>query len=176
MLRTTTALTIMRAGNKDNVLPGRAEAAVNFRILPGDTLASTEAHLRKQLANDDIKIKPYPGNAEPSPVSPTDSTGYRAIQQAVRQTFPDAVVAPGLMTAATDSRHFSLVSDAVFRFSPFRAEGRGPGAHPRQQRTPGHLELRRDDRLLSPAPEQHQRCSGAMTTTSFPFHLQRTSP
>jgi carboxypeptidase PM20D1 len=123
MLRTTTALTIVRAGNKDNVLPGRAEAAVNFRILPGDTLASVEAHLRKTLANDDIKIKQYPGNAEPSPVSATDSTGYRAIQQAVRQTFPDAVVAPGLMTAATDSRHFSLVSDAVFRFSPFRVKG-----------------------------------------------------
>ena len=67
-----------------------------------------------------IKIKAYPGNSEPSPVSSTDSTGYRAIEQAVRQSFPDAVVAPGLMTAATDSRHFSIVSDAVFRFSPFR--------------------------------------------------------
>jgi carboxypeptidase PM20D1 len=37
MLRTTTALTIVNAGNKENVLPGRAEATVNFRILPGDT-------------------------------------------------------------------------------------------------------------------------------------------
>jgi carboxypeptidase PM20D1 len=121
MLRTTTALTIVRAGNKDNVLPGRAEAAVNFRVLPGDTLASVEAHLRKALGNDAIEIKRYPGNSEPSPVSPTDSAGYRAIQKAVRQTFPDALVAPGLMTAATDSRHFSIVSDAVYRFSPLRA-------------------------------------------------------
>jgi carboxypeptidase PM20D1 len=120
MLRTTTALTIVRAGNKDNVLPGRAEAAVNFRVLPGDTLASVEAHLRRQLGDDDIQIKRYPGNAEASPVSPTDSAGYRAIAQAVRESFPDALVAPGLMTAATDSRHFSLVSDAVFRFSPYR--------------------------------------------------------
>ncbi|HLL10401.1 MAG TPA: M20 family peptidase, partial [Rubrivivax sp.] len=39
MLRTTTALTIINAGNKENVLPGRAEAVVNFRILPGDTVA-----------------------------------------------------------------------------------------------------------------------------------------
>ena len=122
MLRTTTALTIVRAGNKDNVLPGRAEAAVNFRVLPGDTLASVEAHLRKSLGNDAIQVKPYPGNSEPSPVSPTDSTGYRAVQQAVRQVFPDALVAPGLMTAATDSRHFSLVSKAVFRFSPIRVK------------------------------------------------------
>jgi len=120
MLRTTTALTIVRAGNKDNVLPGRAEAAVNFRVLPGDTIDSVEAHLRKQLGDDEIKIKRYPGNSEASPVSPTDSAGYRTIERSVRQSFPDAVVAPGLMTAATDSRHFSILSDAVFRFSPFR--------------------------------------------------------
>lgn len=122
MLRTTTALTIVRAGNKDNVLPGRAEAAVNFRVLPGDTLASVEAHLRKALGNDAIQIKAYPGNSEPSPVSPTDSAGYLAVQKAVREVFSDAVVAPGLMTAATDSRHFSGLSDSVYRFSPFRVK------------------------------------------------------
>jgi len=123
MLRTTTALTIVRAGNKDNVLPGRAEAAVNFRILPGDTIDSVEAHLKRALGNDAIQVKRYPGNSEPSPVSPTDGDGYRSIERAVRQTFPDAVVAPGLMTAATDSRLFSLVSDSVYRFSPFRVKG-----------------------------------------------------
>lgn len=122
MLRTTTALTIVRAGNKDNVLPGRAEAAVNFRVLPGDTLASVEAHLRKALGNDAIQIKAYPGNSEPSPVSPTDSAGYLAVQKAVREVFSDAVVAPGLMTAATDSRHFTGLSDSVYRFSPFRVK------------------------------------------------------
>ncbi|MDL9997651.1 M20 family peptidase [Variovorax sp. J22P240] len=122
MLRTTTALTIVRAGNKDNVLPGRIEAAVNFRILPGDTIDSVEAHLKRALGNDAIQVKRYPGNSEPSPVSPTNSTGYRSIEQAVRQVFPDALVAPGLMTAATDSRHFSIVSDAVYRFSPFRVK------------------------------------------------------
>lgn len=120
MLRTTTALTIVRAGNKDNVLPGRAEAAVNFRVLPGDSLASVQAHLRSALGNDAIQIKPYPGNAEPSPVSPTDHAGYRFIERSVREVFPDAVVAPGLMTAATDSRHFTRVSPAVYRFSPIR--------------------------------------------------------
>ncbi|RZL45364.1 MAG: M20 family peptidase [Variovorax sp.] len=122
MLRTTTALTIVRAGNKDNVLPGRAEAAVNFRVLPGDSLASVEAHLRKALGNDAIQIKAYTGNSEPSPVSPTDSAGYLAVQKAVREVFSDAVVAPGLMTAATDSRHFTGLSDSVYRFSPFRVK------------------------------------------------------
>jgi len=121
VLRTTTALTIVRAGNKDNVLPGRAEAAVNFRVLPGDTLESVQAHVRRTVADEAIAIKAYPGNSEPSPVSPIDHAGYRTIQQSVRQIFPDAIVAPGLMIAATDSRHFSQVADAVYKFSPVRA-------------------------------------------------------
>ncbi len=121
MLRTTTALTIVNAGNKDNVLPGHAEAAVNFRILPGESLASVEKHVRDTVKNDAIAIKPYKGNSEPSPISPTEAAGYRAIHRTIRETFDNTIVAPGLMVAATDSRHFVDVADAVYRFSPVRA-------------------------------------------------------
>jgi len=50
MLRTTTALTIVNAGNKENVLPGRAEATVNFRILPGDTKEQVLEHVRAKVS------------------------------------------------------------------------------------------------------------------------------
>ena len=50
MMRTTTALTIVNAGNKENVLPGRAEATVNFRILPGDTKEQVMEHMRSKVA------------------------------------------------------------------------------------------------------------------------------
>ena len=50
MVRTTTALTIFNAGDKDNVLPGNAEATVNFRLLPGDTEASVTDHVRTTIA------------------------------------------------------------------------------------------------------------------------------
>ena len=44
-LRTTTALTVVNAGNADNVLPGRATALVNFRLLPGDTSDAVVDHV-----------------------------------------------------------------------------------------------------------------------------------
>ena len=37
MMRSTTAMTLLNAGNKVNVLPGETSAVINFRLLPGDS-------------------------------------------------------------------------------------------------------------------------------------------
>jgi carboxypeptidase PM20D1 len=120
LMRTTTALTIVNAGNKENVLPGRAEAVVNFRILPGDTPESIEAHVRKVIADDRVRIErvaePFPA----SPISPTGVEGYRHVERGIREIFPDAIVAPSLYVAGADARHFDGVADAVYRFTPVR--------------------------------------------------------
>jgi carboxypeptidase PM20D1 len=120
MLRTTTALTIVNAGNKDNVIPGEAQATVNFRLLPGDTTQSVMQHVRSKTG-ERFELMALPGAADPSPVSPTQSASYQALNRTVRSVFPGTLVAPGLMIAATDSRHFAAVSDHIYRFSPVRA-------------------------------------------------------
>lgn len=120
-VRTTTALTIFNAGDKDNVLPGNAEATVNFRLLPGDTEASVTDHVRRTIANDRISVAPFPGNTDPPPVTGTRSAAYTALNRTIREIFPDVIVAPGLMVAATDSRHYTEIADNIFRFSPVRA-------------------------------------------------------
>jgi carboxypeptidase PM20D1 len=121
MLRTTTALTIVNAGNKDNVIPGEAQATVNFRLLPGDTTQSVMQHVRSKTG-ERFELLALPGAADPSPVSPTDSVSYQMLNRTVRSVFPGTLVAPGLMIAATDSRHFAAVSEHVYRFSPVRAK------------------------------------------------------
>ena len=121
MLRTTTALTIVNAGNKDNVLPGRAEATVNYRLLPGDSQAGVLAHVKQTVANERIGIKVLPGATEPSKVAPTSSDSYKLIERTVRELFPGTLVAPGLMIGGTDSQHFGQVSDHIYKFSPVRA-------------------------------------------------------
>jgi len=121
MLRTTTALTMVHAGNKDNVLPGNIQATVNFRTLPGDTQASVIAHVKNTIANANIHIQSMLGNSEPSKVSPTTSSAYQTLNRTIRETFSNTIVAPGLMLGATDSRYFEKLSDNIFKFSPVRA-------------------------------------------------------
>ena len=120
-IRTTTALTIFNAGNKENVLPGNADATVNFRLLPGETEASVLDHVGNAIGNDKIKVTPHDGNTNPPPVTRTDNESYRALNRTIRETFPDALVAPGLMVAATDSRNYINVTDKIYRFTPVRA-------------------------------------------------------
>lgn len=123
-IRTTTALTMLRGGVKDNVLPNSAEAIVNFRLLPGDTIATVCEHVRKVINDDQVHFEPVE-NAfwEASPVSPTDNLAFLSLDQTIRQVFSNVVVAPYLVLGATDSRYYPVISDAVYRFSPYFLSG-----------------------------------------------------
>lgn len=121
MIRTTTAPTIFQAGTKENVLPSQARAVVNFRILPGDDVAGVVAHVRRVVNDTSVKVRAMEGfSSEPSPVSRTDDETFRLLERTIRQTAPDAVVAPYLVVGGTDARHFHALSEHVYRFLPVR--------------------------------------------------------
>lgn len=120
MMRSTTAMTLLNAGNKVNVLPGEASAVINFRLLPGDSSASVAEHVKRVVADDRIEVQTLQPVAEPSGVSSAEAPAYKLIERTVREVFPDALVAPGLVIAGTDSRHFGPVADNVYRFMPIR--------------------------------------------------------
>jgi carboxypeptidase PM20D1 len=115
---TTTAEDMVSGGFKDNALPTSARAVVNFRILPGDTAAGVLEHVRKVVDNPEVTADDEAGFAprDPSPVSSIDSAGYTTLTTTIHQMFPDAVVAPNLLNAATDSSHYAVLTPNVYRF------------------------------------------------------------
>ena len=121
-LRTTTAVTIIQAGVKDNVLPSEARAVVNFRILPGDSIAAVEAHVRRAIADRRVQVSRYGTTAtEPSGQSPTAAPGFQLLARTVREVAPGVVVAPNLLSGATDSRHYATILGVLpYRFVPMR--------------------------------------------------------
>lgn len=119
MVRTTIAPTMLRAGVKDNVLPNEARAVVNFRLLPGDTFETVQDHVRRVIDDESIRIREYGTIMVPaSRVSPVTSRSYLKLQQAIMDRFQDLVVAPYLVSGATDSRHFTNITEQIYRFTP----------------------------------------------------------
>jgi carboxypeptidase PM20D1 len=122
MIRTTQAVTQLRAGLAANALAERAEATVNIRVAVGSTVAESVRHVRSALRDDAVRIElQHP--SEPSPVSPTTGHAWELLARTIEQTFDGVIVTPYIQLGASDSRHFTRISDHVYRFSPFEMTG-----------------------------------------------------
>jgi carboxypeptidase PM20D1 len=120
-IHTSLATTIFNSGDKDNVLPVKAEAIVNVRILPGESIESTRLFIRKTIDDPRVKISLAGGKAyEPSVVSHPESKQFKKIQRTVSEIFPEVIVAPYLMLGASDSKHYRQLTQHIFRFIPLR--------------------------------------------------------
>lgn len=126
-LRTTLAATMIEGGIKDNILPRKARAVVNCRILPGEDLRSTYEHVMESVNNGEVSIKPLGSDTlegisgwDPSAAADLANPMYICAERVVRQVFPQAAVAPFLMLGATDSRHYAHICPCVLRFAPYQ--------------------------------------------------------
>jgi carboxypeptidase PM20D1 len=120
MTRTTAAVTTLSGSPAHNVIASHATAGVNVRVMVGDTVAGVVEHVRKAIRDDGVRVEVVEAG-EPSPVSPYDGdVAFRLLESTVAELFPDAVVSPYVMMAATDGRFFTQISDRVYRFAPYR--------------------------------------------------------
>lgn len=124
LIRTTTAVTMIEGSPKANVLPQRARAVVNFRVLPGDTTDQVLAHVRRVVSDPRVQVTPLPQDrSEPSPISSPETASFRSLARSIRSVFPEAVVAPALMIGQADARHFAAIADSTYRFAPLVLTG-----------------------------------------------------
>lgn len=119
LVRTTFATTLVSGGIKENVIPEIAQATINVRILPGDTPDDVLAHLTRVIDDSEIEIQ---GTAwgEGAPAASVAGPAFRLAAASISEVLPDAVILPGLVPGATDSRHFTGVADEILRFIPMR--------------------------------------------------------
>lgn len=117
LVRTTVAVTEMKASDANNVLPPRAAVGLNVRLMGGDTSDAAVGRLKGIVKNPDITFRKGVFS-EASAFSETgDDAGWLKVRDAVSRTWPEAIVSPYLMIAGSDSRHYSRISKSVYRFS-----------------------------------------------------------
>ncbi|MEU7767977.1 M20 family peptidase [Nocardia sp. NPDC049190] len=117
MVRTTTAPTVIRGGVKANVLPQHAEALVNFRILPGDSVDSVLEHCRKVVRDNGIHLELVGMSSEPSSTT-GPGPAFDVIADVARAIVPGIAVTTGLVPGATDSRHYDDLAGTRCNFAP----------------------------------------------------------
>lgn len=118
LIRTTIAPTIFQAGEQYNALPEKASAIINLRLMPGDSLEEVKQFIEDTIEDSDIKVTVT--GSEASKVSSVNSWQFKSIQQAARNVYQDAVVAPYLMFAGSDARQYDSVSKNTYRFLPIQ--------------------------------------------------------
>jgi carboxypeptidase PM20D1 len=127
MTRTTFAATMAHASDAPNVLPQHAEANLNVRILPGDTVQSVEAYIRSRAQKLGIPatIQASGPGTDPSATSPVDTVEksgtpsfYARLESLITRFYPQALISPYLVMGGTDSRKYYAVTENVYRFTP----------------------------------------------------------
>jgi carboxypeptidase PM20D1 len=114
-IRTTIAATMISGSPKSNILPTRASAIVNFRILPGETVESVRSRVERIIDDERVKISVASG-WDPSPVSPASSEEFALLAGTIRALDPDILVAPYLVRGGTDAKYYHALSDNIHRF------------------------------------------------------------
>jgi carboxypeptidase PM20D1 len=131
---------------KDNVLPSRARAVVNFRLHPRDNAEAVIEHVRRAIADPRVEVSTYGDFAsEPRPVSPTDGPAFALLRDTLRRVAPEALVAPSLVLGGTDARHYTGLTPNVYRFVPFTV---GPGDLERVHGTDERLAIEDYQRMV----------------------------
>jgi carboxypeptidase PM20D1 len=124
LLGTTVAMTQLEGSAADNVMPSRARAVINLRLLAPWTVDEALSYIRWAIGDERVGLRILGSASSPVPAHPghgrMEGPGWEKMAKALEAVFPGAVPLPFIMTAATESRHYRDLAGGIFRFSPMR--------------------------------------------------------
>ncbi len=115
----TAAMTVLRAGEKVNVIPTEATARVDCRLIPGTAPDDFTAFLKQLIEDPSVEVQATFKGID-APPSSHETPFFRAIETAVGMHDPRRIITPHLVPGATDSRYFRAAGVNCYDFIPFR--------------------------------------------------------
>ncbi|PJF27051.1 MAG: peptidase M20, partial [Phototrophicales bacterium] len=115
-LRNTVAPTMLRGGNKINVIPAEITVDMDGRILPGMTPDIFLSEIRA-VVGDDIELQVL--TFEHGPTT-SDMGLYDLLADELRHADPTAVPMPYLLSGVTDARFFAQLGIQTYGYLPMK--------------------------------------------------------
>jgi len=130
LLHTTLSPTMLRAGNRSNVIPNGAEAQIDVRSLPGETREDLLTRFRQIVNDGAVEMAFAPGTPAPaSDPSAISTTAYKAMERAIERIYPRDVVAPAMSRNATDESYLRVRGVPVYGVPIFIVDSQDPREH-----------------------------------------------
>ncbi len=123
MLANTVVPTILRAGYKDNVIPGEAWVVLDGRTLPGEDPESFTAQLR-EIVGPEPKFELL--KTAPPVETTSDTPLFKLISERVEAADPGAQVIPWMIPGATDNKFYARLGAACYGFAPVKLDPNMP--------------------------------------------------
>lgn len=123
MMANTVTPTILRAGYKDNVIPGEASVVLDGRTLPGEDERSFMRELREIVGPEPtLEVIKSAAPAEAS----ADTALFRLIKSRTEAADPGARAIAWMLPGATDSKFYAQLGATCYGFAPVRLDARMP--------------------------------------------------
>ena len=122
MIRNTFVPTVVKGGEKVNVIPSECFCEVDCRILPGETIEGVKKEITKILDG----LPQYTIQEIQCAIASESDFSHEIVKifrQALVRHDPKAIVIPFISSGATDSRYFRNEKTVAFGFSPLLVEG-----------------------------------------------------
>ncbi len=127
MLHNTLTPTMLKAGERINVIPSVAEGWVDGRILPGQNRETLLKEIKGVLGDLPVEIKWVGGEKSPGALeSPSEGALYDVIHDVMAQHAPEGLLVPFMLTGGTDAKHLEPAGVRVYGFWPMREDPNAP--------------------------------------------------
>jgi len=134
-LRTTCVATLLQAGHADNALPQKAQATINCRVLPGESLDEVQKTLVRVVADEQVSVVPALLDVQSAP-SPLKPEIMGAIKQVTAELWPGIPVIPTMSSGASDGRFLRNAGIPVYGTSGVANDIDDVRAHGKDERVP----------------------------------------
>ncbi len=122
MVRQTFSPTMIKGGEKANIIPDEIELTVDSRIVPEQTFEEAKEELERAIGKKYLKdVFIQPKLQSEGSISTFNSPLTHSIQQTMKNLDPQAELVPFILSGTTDSRYWREKGSMAYGFAPVTA-------------------------------------------------------